>query len=60
MKKSILNLGKVLNRMEQKLINGGKFICCVSNPLCPSYAETSCIIIAGRCIYEPEEGIGCY
>ncbi|WP_428742087.1 hypothetical protein [Tenacibaculum sp.] len=59
MKKSILNLGKALNRAEQQQINGGKFICCYDNPLCPPTHATSCIIIAGRCIYEPEEGVPC-
>ena len=28
MKKSILNLGKALNRAEQKLVNGGRVVPC--------------------------------
>ena len=59
MKKSILKLGKTLNKKEQQTINGGKFICCYSNPSCPAIHETSCIIIAGRCFYESGEGVGC-
>ena len=48
MKKSILNLGKVLNKAEQKEVNGGKVINCYSHPLCPPYDEIACIVIAGR------------
>ena len=59
MKKSILKLGLALNRAEQQSINGGKFICCYSNPSCPPTHETSCIIIAGQCHYESGEGVPC-
>ncbi|TYQ00344.1 hypothetical protein C7447_101956 [Tenacibaculum adriaticum] len=59
MKKQILNLGKALNRAEQQKINGGKFICCYNNPICPPTHETSCIVIAGVCHYEPGEGVQC-
>ncbi|AZJ35155.1 hypothetical protein [Tenacibaculum singaporense] len=31
MKKSILNLGKTLNKIEQTLINGGKYNCFTSD-----------------------------
>ncbi|CAM1355163.1 MULTISPECIES: hypothetical protein [Tenacibaculum] len=59
MKKQILNLGKTLNRIEQKQINGGRFICCYNNPICPPTNETSCIVIAGRCHYIAGEGVSC-
>ncbi|WP_299106593.1 hypothetical protein [uncultured Tenacibaculum sp.] len=35
MKKSILNLGKSLNKAEQKKINGGIAIACFSHSDCP-------------------------
>lgn len=50
MKKSILNLGKALNKLEQKQIKGGRVICCYSNPLCPSFNQISCIVVGERCI----------
>ncbi|WP_408024911.1 hypothetical protein [Tenacibaculum sediminilitoris] len=59
MKKSILDLGKALNRVEQQQISGGKFICCYSNPSCPPSPVTSCIIIGGECHYFAEEGVAC-
>ena len=60
MKKSILNLGKTLERKELKTINGGRFICCSSDLRCPPpYFETSCIIIGGTCRYYEGEGTGC-
>ena len=51
MKKSILNLGKALNKAEQKEVNGGKVINCYRYPICPPYDELACIIIAGTCHY---------
>ena len=57
--KDLKKLGKTLTRSEQRHIEGGKFICCYSNPNCPSYHETSCIIIAGVCHYYPGEGTAC-
>mgnify|MGYP006939817721 CR=1 FL=1 len=35
MKKQILNIGKVLNKVEQKVINGGRPNECTSNGECP-------------------------
>ncbi|TDQ23967.1 hypothetical protein [Tenacibaculum caenipelagi] len=35
MKKSILTLGKVLNKIEQKTINGGGHPACYSHSDCP-------------------------
>jgi hypothetical protein len=51
MKKSILKLGKTLNKVEQKQINGGKVVNCYDYPICPPYDELACIIIAGECQY---------
>ncbi|MCF2875513.1 MULTISPECIES: hypothetical protein [unclassified Tenacibaculum] len=48
MKKSILSLGKVLDKSEQREINGGKVINCYSNPLCPPYNEVACVVIANK------------
>ncbi|TYQ00343.1 hypothetical protein C7447_101955 [Tenacibaculum adriaticum] len=45
MKKQILNLGKALNKAEQKKINGGRPIKCYSNPNCPPYG---CCIVRGN------------
>ena len=36
MKKSILNLGKALNKAEQKEINGGKHESCLTHVDCPA------------------------
>ena len=35
MKKQILNLGKALNKIEQKQINGGKNFACYTHSDCP-------------------------
>jgi len=51
MKKSILNLGKALNKAEQKKINGGLLINCYDNPTCPPYNAVACAIIGGTCKY---------
>lgn len=60
MKKSILNIGKTLSKTQQKQITGGRFFCCSEDPSCPPpYYTTSCIIIAGRCMVFPEEGVPC-
>ncbi len=59
MKKSILNIGEVLSKAAQKSIHGGRFICCNSNPICPPYNETSCIVIAGTCHFYGNEGVSC-
>lgn len=37
MKKQILNLGKTLNKLQQKNINGGKAIACYSHSDCPRH-----------------------
>lgn len=44
MKKSILNLGKVLNKAEQLQVNGGIifYSCCVIIPSCPSNNYAKC------------------
>ncbi len=57
MKNAILSLGKTLNKVEQQQINGGRFINCYNNPICPPYNEISCIVIAGTCHYYPGEGV---
>jgi len=59
MKKSIFDIGKILNKKEQQSIHGGRFICCISNPICPPYNETSCIVIAGTCHFNSNEGVSC-
>jgi len=47
MKKSILNLGKALNKAEQKTINGGKWQCLLADNTCIRYsfgcAESQCL-----------------
>jgi hypothetical protein len=53
MKKSILNLGKALNKSEQEQINGGKPIECYSNPICPPYG---CCIVYGSVCEVIDEG----
>jgi hypothetical protein len=56
MKKSILNIGKVLNKVEQKQINGGNSIACNADPInlgpdgcpCGCYYDietSSCVIL---------------
>ncbi|CAL2076079.1 hypothetical protein [Tenacibaculum sp. 190524A02b] len=47
MKKSILNLGKSLNKTEQQNINGGKVIRCSSHPLC-SHLTGFCLVVANK------------
>ncbi len=49
MKKSISNLGKVLNRNQQKEINGGIGICS-SIAICPKIDDKYCIVVgSGTC-----------
>ena len=58
MKKSILNLGKVLNKTDQKQINGGKPINCYSNPICPPYG--CCIIYGNVCEVIDDSSASCF
>ncbi len=45
MKKSILNIGKALNKTEQKLINGGRiFIGCGTLSQCQSSCQYECVL----------------
>ncbi|WP_299126099.1 hypothetical protein [uncultured Tenacibaculum sp.] len=50
MKKSILNLGKALNKAEQRQVQGGKPIICYSNPICPPSFDY-CIVYGNKCEY---------
>ncbi|CAL2104708.1 hypothetical protein [Tenacibaculum sp. 190130A14a] len=50
MKKSILNLGKVLNKDNQKNINGGSIKGCKVLPICDG---SNYIIIDCICYYMP-------
>ena len=51
--KNLKNLGKALNKAEQKAINGGKLINCYSHSLCPPIHEVACLVVANRfCVYE--------
>lgn len=58
MKKSILNIGKTLNKAEQVKINGGKPINCYSNPICPPYG--CCIVIGGTICEVVDENNECF
>ncbi len=49
MKKSILNLGKALNKIEQKQIQGGKVTCCSDSPSCPNTNYVACIVTGSSC-----------
>ena len=51
MKKQILNVGKALNRAEQKEIHGGKMVVCYDYAICPPIHEMACLIIGGVCEY---------
>jgi len=57
MKNSILNLGKALNKAEQKEINGGlqynTIIKCVTSGNCNAalYGESVVACVNGRCIF---------
>lgn len=42
MKKSILNLGKALNKAEQQLVNGGEGTCCNTITYEDGYQYRSC------------------
>ena len=64
MKKQILNLGKALNKTEQKEINGGKVACGTFTGSCSSARDcwnaTGCVgspndylCISGRCAFNP-------
>ncbi|WP_158530817.1 MULTISPECIES: hypothetical protein [unclassified Tenacibaculum] len=47
MKKSILNLGKVLDKTAQEKIKGGIGICSFI-PLCPNISDRYCIVIRNQ------------
>lgn len=54
MTKSILNLGKALNKTEQKTINGGVFGGCTTDSDCrrsPLYQGGPVACTAGRCSF---------
>ncbi|MGG6231612.1 hypothetical protein [Tenacibaculum sp. SDUM215027] len=50
MKKSILNLGKTLDKLEQQQISGGKIVNCMHYRICPPIDELACKIIDNECI----------
>ncbi|MDC1162274.1 hypothetical protein OAT18_02410 [Tenacibaculum sp.] len=56
MKKSILNLGKALNRAEQQEITGGKVYRCNTNPDCPPSPNGCCIGTGSRCFITDNNG----
>ena len=58
MKKSILNLGKTLTKVEQRSITGGRPIECYSNPICPPYG--CCIVRGSTCQVIDPDGTQCY
>jgi hypothetical protein len=53
MKKSILNLGKLLSKLEQKLVSGGKYNCFTNND-----CDSGCCNTANFCqtIESPNSG----
>lgn len=59
MKKSILNIGKALSKIEQKKITGGKAQCCVDVPGCPSFYYATCITFNGQCELYHEYDVTC-
>ncbi len=57
--KNLQNLGKILNREQLKQINGGKVVCCYSNPICPPYHQVACLVLGNVCHYFPGQGTSC-
>jgi hypothetical protein len=61
MKKQILNLGKALNKAEQKEINGGYKRQCIEDPWNDCYVlglDFCCDQVFGFCVYSPGAGGG--
>ena len=55
MKKSILNLGKALNRTEQKLINGGSGTCAACTNV--QFVEVNHNVFAKQCVGDLITGV---
>ncbi|WP_299433941.1 hypothetical protein [uncultured Aquimarina sp.] len=49
--KKLKTVGTILNKKQQKSINGGKVVNCYNNPICPPYDELACIVYGNTCHY---------